>query len=164
VVTEEKVAEAEEEAVEVEAAEVDSVAEVVAEVDSRKNGPHLPNSEDSSKPDTSHLLKKFTLTPSQSRKHQSLTDLSLTSNTNFPMKLCAFSPSKSKPRPVKEPDSRLLLPLVTDKVTLVLVLRLLRKSKLLLRVLSLMPRLTLFQSEEVIGVPESVESIPSQLR
>ena len=48
--TEEKVAEAEEteEVVEVEVEEVDSVeAEVVAEVVSRKNGPHLPNSEDS---------------------------------------------------------------------------------------------------------------------
>jgi len=146
-VIEEKVAEAEvtEEAVVVEAAEVDSVAEVVVEVDSRKNGPHLPNSEDSSKPDTSHPLKKFTLTPSQSRKHQSLTDLLLTSSTNFPMKSCAFSPSKSKLRPVKEPDSRLLLPPVTDKVTLVLVSRLLKKSKLPLRVLSLMPRSILFQ-------------------
>jgi len=144
--------------------EVASEEEEEVEVDSRKNGPHLPSSEDSSNPVTSNPLKKFTPTPSQSRRHQSSIDSSLTSNTSSPMRSCAFSPSKSKPRLVKELDSRPSSPPVIDKVTLVLVSRSLRKSKSPLRVLFSMLRSILSQSEEDIGVQESVVSIPSQLR
>jgi len=144
--------------------EVASEEEEEVEVDSRKNGLHLPNSEDSSNTVTSNLSKKFTPTPSQSRRHQSSIDSWLTFITNSLMRSCAFSPSKSKPRLVKELDSRPLLLLVIDKVTLVSVSRSLRKSKLPLRVHSLMLRSILSQSEEDIGVLESVVSIPSQPR
>jgi len=144
--------------------EVASEEEVEVEVDSRKNGLHLPNSEDSLKPVTSNHSKKFILTLSQSRRHQSLIDLSLTLNMSSLMRLCAFFPYKSKPRPVKEPDSRLSSPLVIDKVTSVLVLRSLRKFKLPLKVLFLMLRSILFQLEEVIGVLELVVSTLFQLR
>jgi len=155
-------AEVEEEAEEAEA-EVQEEEEA-QEVNSKKTGLHLPNSEDLSKPDTSNPSKRFTLTLSQSRRHQLPIDLSKTSNTIFLMRLCAFSPSKSKPRPVKEPDSRLSLLLVIDKVTLVLVSKSPKKSKLPSRVLSSMLRSTLSQSEEDIGVLELVVSIPSQPR
>jgi hypothetical protein len=155
---EDSVAEAAEVVVEVE--EVDQVEEE----ETKKNGLHSPSSEDSSNTDTSSPLKKFTLTPSQLRKPLSLIDSSLTPRLSSPMRSCASSPSKSKPRLVKELDSRLLLPLEIDKVTSVLVSRLLRKSKLPSRVLSLMLRSISSQSEEVIGVQESVVSIPSQLR
>jgi len=149
-----------------EVVEVEEVAEVaqVEDEETKKSGLHLPSSEDLSSTDISSLLKKFTLTPSQSRKPQSSIDSSPTLRLSSPMRSCASSPSKSKPRLVKEPDSRLLSPLVIDKVTLVLVSRLPRKSKLPSRVLSLMPRSTSSQSEEVIGVQESVVSIPSQSR
>jgi len=164
------VIEASEEAEEEEATEVAEEEEVASEeeeeveVDSRKNGLHLPNSEDSSNPVTSNLLKKFTPTPSQSRRHQSSIDSSLTSNTSSPMRSCAFFPSKSKLRLDKEPDSRLSSLPVIDKVTLVSVSRSPRRSKLPLRVLSSMLRSILSQSEEDIGVLESVVSILSQLR
>jgi hypothetical protein len=155
-----------EEEVVIEVVEVEEAAEVaqVEEEVPKKSGLHLPSSEDLSSTDISSLLKKFTLTPSQSRKPQSSIDSSPTPRPSFPMRSCASSPSKSKPRLVKELDSRLLSPLVIDKVTLVLVSRLPRKSKLPSRVLSLMPRSTSSQSEEVIGVQESVVSIPSQSR
>jgi hypothetical protein len=155
----------EEEATEVaEEEEVASEEEAEVEVDSRKNGPHSPSLEDLSNLDTSNLSKKFIPTLSQSRRLQSLIDLLVTSNTNFPMRLCAFSPSKSKLRPVKELDSRLSSLLVIDKVTSVLVSRSLRKSKSQSRVLFSMLRSILSQSEEDIGVPELVVSIPSQPR
>jgi len=80
------------------------------------------------------------------------------------MRLCAFFQSKSKLRLDREPDSRPLLPLVTDKVTSVSVSRSPRKFKLLSRVLFLMPRTILSQSEEDIGVQESVVSIPFHAR
>jgi len=170
-VKEEEAAEAAEDLVievviEEEVVEEEEVAEVaqVEEEETKKSGLHLPSSEDLSSTDISSLLKKFTLTPSQSRKPQSSIDSSPTLRPSSPMRSCASSPSKSKPRLVKEPDSRLLSPLVIDKVTLVLVSRLPRKSKLPSRVLSLMPRSTSSQSEEVIGVQESVVSIPSQSR
>jgi len=166
-VKEEEAAEAAEDLViEEEVVEEEEVAEVaqVEEEETKKSGLHLPSSEDLSSTDISSLLKKFTLTPSQSRKPQSSIDSSPTPRPSSPMRSCASSPSKSKPRLVKEPDSRLLSPLVIDKVTLVLVSRLPRKSKLPSRVLSLMPRSTSSQSEEVIGVQESVVSIPSQSR
>jgi len=155
-----------EEVIEEEVVEVEEEAEVaqVEEEETKKSGLHLPSSEDLSSTDISSLLKKFTLTPSQSRKPQSSIDSSPTLRPSSPMRSCASSPSKSKPRLVKELDSRLLSPLVIDKVTLVLVSRLPRKSKLPSRVLSLMPRSTSSQSEEVIGVQESVVSIPSQSR
>jgi len=156
-----------EEEVAIEVAEEEEVAseeEVVVEVDSRKTGLHSPNSEDSLRPVTSNPSKKFTLTPSQSRRHQLPIDLSLTSNTSSPMRSCAFFPFKSKPRLDKEPDSRLSSPPVIDKVTSVLVSRSLRKSKLPLKVPFSMLRSILSQSEEVTGVPELVVSIPSQPR
>jgi hypothetical protein len=136
----------------------------VEEEETKKNGLHSPSSVDSSSTDISSPSKKFTLTPSQLRKLLSLIDSLPTPRLNFPMKSCASFPSKSKLRPVKEPDSRLLLPLETEWVTLVSVSSALRKSKLPSRVLSLMPRSILSQSEEDIGVQESVESIPSQLK
>jgi len=155
----------EEEATEVaEEEEVASVEEEEVEVDSRKTGLHLPNSEDSSKPVTSLPSKKFTPTLSQSRRHQSSIDLSLTSNTSSLMRSCAFFPFKSKPRLDKEPDSRLSSLPVIDKVTSVSVSRSPRRSKSPLRVLSSMLRSILSQSEEDIGVLESVVSIPSQPR
>jgi hypothetical protein len=155
-----------EEEVVIEVVEVEEAAEVaqVEEEVPKKSGLHLPSSEDLSSTDISSLLKKFTLTPSQSRKPQSSIDSSPTPRPSSPMRSCASSLSKSKPRLVKELDSRLLSPLVIDKVTLVLVSRLPRKSKLPSRVLSLMPRSISSQSEEVIGVQESVVSIPSQSR
>jgi len=85
-------------------------------------------------------------------------------STSFLMKLCASFPSKSKLRPDKEPDSRLLSLSVIDKDTLVLESRLLRKFKLPSKVLFSMLRTTSFQSEEVTGVPESVVFIPSHAR
>jgi hypothetical protein len=155
-----------EEEVVIEVVEVEEAAEVaqVEEEVPKRSGLHLPSSEDLSSTDISSLLKKFTLTPSQSRKPQSSIDSSPTPRPSSPMRSCASSLSKSKPRLVKELDSRLLSPLVIDKVTLVLVSRLPRKSKLPSRVLSLMPRSISSQSEEVIGVQESVVSIPSQSR
>merc|ERR1712194_913713 len=130
----------------------------------RTSGPHLPNSEDWSRPERSSPSKKFTLTPSQSRKDQSRIDLSLTSSTSSPMRSCASCQSKSRPRPDKELDSRLLLPVEIDKVTLVSESRLPRKSKLPSRVLWSTPSATSSQSEEVIGDLRSVVSIPSHPR
>merc|ERR1712127_1163540 len=132
------------EAAEVSETEVSETEEAeaaqVAEVDSRKSGPHLPSSVDSSRWALSPSSRKFTPTPSQSRKPQSSTDSLPTRRLPSPTRSCASFPSKSKPRPVKEPDSRLSLPLVIDKVTAVLVSRSPRKSKLPSRVPSLTPR------------------------
>ena len=152
--------------IEEEVVEVEEVAEVaqVEEEETKKSGLHLPSSEDLSSTDISSLLKKFTLTPSQSRKPQSSIDSSPTLRPSSPMRSCASSPSKSKPRLVKELDSRLSSLPVIDKVTLVSVSSAPRRSKLPSRVPFSMPRSTLSQSEEDIGVPESVPSIPSQLR
>jgi len=97
------------------------------------------------------------LTPEQRKKDQ-------TKLLSFLMRLCAFFLYKSKLRPVKEPDLRLLLLLVIDKDTLVLVSKSPRKSKLPSRVLFLMPRFILSQSEEDIGVQESVVYIPSHAK
>jgi len=75
------------------------------------------------------------------------------------MKSCAFFQFKSKPRLVKELDSRLSLLPVIKQDTLLLVSSVPRKSKLPLRVHWLTLRSTLFQLEEVIGVQRSVPSI-----
>merc|ERR1712124_76986 len=62
--------------------------------DQRKNGLHSPSLEDSSKTDTSSPSRKSTLTPSQSRKHQSSTDSSLTTKPSFPKIMCILSVQK----------------------------------------------------------------------
>ena len=116
-----------EEAVEEEEVEDQEEDQVVV---SRKSGLHSPSSEDSLSSERSNPSKKFTLSPSPSRNTKSLTDLSATSTINFLMKLCAFSQSKSKPRLVKELDSRPSLLVEIDKDTLVLESRSLRKSRL----------------------------------
>ena len=102
-----------------EAAEVAEEEEVdqVEEVETKKNGLHSPSSEDSLSMDISFLSKKFTLTPSQLKKPQSSIDSSLTPKPSSLMRSCASSLSKSKLRPVKELDSRLLSLLEIDKVT-----------------------------------------------
>jgi len=157
-----------EEASEIEAAEVAVEVEVedsvVAEDSTRTDGLHLPSSVDSLSTERSNPSRKSTPTPSQSRRPKSLRSSSKRRMVNFSMKSCASFPSKSRQRPVKEPDSRPLLPLVTNQDTLELVSSVPRKSKLPLRVPWLMPRSTLSQSEEVIGVQRSVPSIPSQSR
>merc|ERR1712127_221489 len=133
---EDSVTEVAEVAEEVEVEEVDQVEDSETET----CGPHLPSSEDSSRPVKSPNSKKFTPTLSQSRRHQLSKDLSRTPRLNSQMRSCAFCPCKSRPRPVREPDSRPLSPPVTVLVTLVLVSRSERKSKLPSRVLFLMPR------------------------
>lgn len=118
------------------------------------------------------LLKRFIPTLFQLKKHQLLIDSSLMKmvervkkiRLNSQTKLCASFLYKSRPRPDKEPGSRLLLQLVIEEDTLELVSRLLRKSKLLLRELFLMLRSILSPLEEVTGVLESVVSIPSHAK
>jgi len=128
--------------VEEEAAEVEPEDQEAVEVSERMSGPHSPSSEDLSKTERSLPSKRSTPSPSQSRNTKLLINSSPTLSTSFPMRLCAFFQFKSKPRPVKEPDSRLLLLAEIDKVTLVLVSSALRKSKLPSRVLSLTPSAT----------------------
>jgi hypothetical protein len=108
--------------------EEDSVEEV-----SKKNGLHLQNSEDSLNPETFNNLKKFTPTQSQLKKHKLLIDFFLTLTLNLLMKSCALCLFKNKLKPVKEPDSRLLLLLETEEDMLESVLKLQKKYKLPLK-------------------------------
>lgn len=80
------------------------------------------------------------------------------------MRSCASCPCKSRLKPVKEPDLRLLLPLVTEEDMSESVLRLPKKSRLPLRELLLMPNLTLSQLEEDIGAQELVTFIQFLLK
>lgn len=84
--------------------------------------------------DISKPLKKFILTAFQLKKLQLLIDFSQTSKLIYLMKLWLFYPSKNKPKLVKELVLRLSLLVVIEMVMLVSVLKLAKKSKLLLKV------------------------------
>jgi hypothetical protein len=120
-------------------------------------------------PSSADLLKLEKLTTllissdslSQSKNQKLLTNSSVNNLKNKSWKL---NPSKNKPKPVKEPDSKLSPLLVMDLIILVSDGNAIRKFKVPSRVLSSWPNLTFLQLEKVIGVTKSVLLTPSHAK
>ena len=128
----------------------------------KPNGSQSPSSEDSFKPSSSTTSLMSSDSQSPSRNNKSLTPSSPVAP--WRKKSWRSSPSKNKPKPVKEPDSKPSSLSVMKSNSSDWDGNVTRKSKVPSRVPSLWPSSTLSQSERDIGETRSVQSTPSPTR